>query len=100
MQTIAWSTMFASNQREVSVGEALEMTFGGEHPCGMCEAIAKGMGEEDSDQPARGGAEWTAVLAKAGVLPPRSSGAAFSLEFNESSGTLPAGVIVPPPWRA
>lgn len=40
LQTIAWTTMLASNLRTHSVTEAVADTFDGEHLCPLCKAIA------------------------------------------------------------
>ena len=40
LQTVAWTTMLASNLCSQSVGEAVSNTFDGEHPCPLCKAIA------------------------------------------------------------
>src|SRR5690349_4015791 len=41
LQSVAWTTMLASNLRTSSLGEALERTFDGRHPCRLCRQIAK-----------------------------------------------------------
>lgn len=40
LQTVAWTTMLASNLRTHSVAEAVADTFDGDHPCPLCRAIA------------------------------------------------------------
>lgn len=40
LQTVAWTTMLASNLRTQSFSKAVSETFDGEHPCCMCKAIA------------------------------------------------------------
>jgi hypothetical protein len=40
LQTVAWTTMLASNLRTHSVTEAVADTFDGKHPCPLCKAIA------------------------------------------------------------
>jgi hypothetical protein len=40
LQTVAWSTMLASNLRCQSMTEAVTHTFDGQHPCCLCKAIA------------------------------------------------------------
>ncbi len=42
LQSVAWTTMLASNLRTDSFTEAVERTFDGKHPCPLCQAIAKG----------------------------------------------------------
>lgn len=38
-QAVAWSSMLVSYSRDRSLGDAVAMTFDGEHPCPMCVAI-------------------------------------------------------------
>ena len=40
LQTVAWTTMFASNLRGQGITEAVTKTFDGRHPCCLCKAIA------------------------------------------------------------
>ena len=40
LQTVAWTTMLASNLRTHSLTEAMADTFDGKHPCCLCRAIA------------------------------------------------------------
>jgi hypothetical protein len=40
LQTVAWTTMLASNLRSHSVSDAVAQTFDGEHLCPLCRAIA------------------------------------------------------------
>lgn len=40
LQTVAWTTMLASNLHRDSFSEAVSKTFDGEHPCCLCKAIA------------------------------------------------------------
>jgi hypothetical protein len=40
LQTVAWTTMLASNLRTQSVAEAVAQTFDGKHLCPLCKAIA------------------------------------------------------------
>jgi hypothetical protein len=40
LQTVAWTTMLASNLQSGSLHEAMAKTFDGEHPCCLCNAIA------------------------------------------------------------
>jgi hypothetical protein len=40
LQTVAWTTMLASNLQSGSLHEAVTKTFDGRHPCCLCKAIA------------------------------------------------------------
>ena len=46
LQTVAWTTMLASNLRAHSVTQAVADTFDGKHPCSLCKAIAAGKKSE------------------------------------------------------
>ena len=46
LQSVAWTTMLASNLRTSSLGEALERTFDGRHPCRLCRQIARDRQDE------------------------------------------------------
>lgn len=53
LQSIAWTNMLAENLRAVSVSEAFEKTFDGQHPCCLCKAIKEGKkSEKKSELPA------------------------------------------------
>jgi len=40
LQTVAWTTMLASNLRSDTFAQAVDKTFDGRHPCCLCKAIA------------------------------------------------------------
>ena len=40
LQTVAWTTMLATNFCHDSMVQAVSKTFDGEHPCCLCKAIA------------------------------------------------------------
>ena len=46
LQSVAWVGMFAKNVRTCSVTEALEKTFDGQHPCGLCKVVEAGKKSE------------------------------------------------------
>jgi hypothetical protein len=50
LQTVAWTTMLASNLQSGSVREAMAMTFDGRHPCCLCKAIAAAKKSEQKNQ--------------------------------------------------
>lgn len=41
LQTVAWTGMLVNYSQDRSLSEAANMTFDGEHPCGLCCAIKK-----------------------------------------------------------
>jgi len=50
LQTIAWTTMLASNLQSDSLRDAMTRTFDGEHPCCLCQAIAAAKKSEQKNQ--------------------------------------------------
>ncbi|HTR43597.1 MAG TPA: hypothetical protein VMH87_18445 [Pseudomonadales bacterium] len=50
LQTVAWTTMLASNLQSTSFHEAMSMTFDGNHPCPLCKAIAAAKKSEHKNQ--------------------------------------------------
>ena len=56
LQSAAWVGMVITYSKDASIGEALEKTFDGEHPCPLCKIVEVGSqsdGENDkrSDSP-------------------------------------------------
>lgn len=52
LQTIAWSTMWASYVQEMDAGEALIRAIDGKAPCTMCTEISQKKAEEKQENPA------------------------------------------------
>lgn len=50
LQTVAWTTMLAGNLRTVPFAVAVQRTFGGNHPCCLCNEIAAGKRSEKKAQ--------------------------------------------------
>ena len=46
LQSVAWARMIVEYSGTNSLAQAVEMTFGGKHPCPMCRAIEKGRKQE------------------------------------------------------
>ena len=46
LQSVAWTTLFASNLRTNSLSAATHLTFDGKHPCSLCKTIASGKKSE------------------------------------------------------
>ena len=42
LQTVAWTTMLASNLRMATLEVAVSKTFDGQHPCSLCKVISAG----------------------------------------------------------
>lgn len=52
LQTIAWADMLANNLQTESVEIAISKTFGGAHPCKLCNQISEGKkSEQQSEAP-------------------------------------------------
>ena len=52
LQSVAWTTMLVENARQGSFVQAVQVTFDGAHPCGMCVRIAEGRkNEKPQDAP-------------------------------------------------
>jgi hypothetical protein len=45
-QSVAWTSMLAENLEKTSLGEALDRTFDGRHPCEICRQIETGKKSE------------------------------------------------------
>ena len=46
LQSVAWTTMMVDNVKHTTLGQALERTFDGQHPCQLCQSIEKGRKSE------------------------------------------------------
>lgn len=51
LQGVAWSRMLVDYSAEHGLLEGARQTFDGEHPCCMCESIAKGKKQESERKP-------------------------------------------------
>lgn len=53
LQSAAWVGMVVSYAKDATIGEALQKTFDGEHPCPLCKKIEAGLKkeQENSKQP-------------------------------------------------
>jgi hypothetical protein len=54
LQVVAWTGMVVKYAQDVPLGEALEMTFDGDHPCPLCKVIRKAQttGQQELTAPA------------------------------------------------
>ncbi|MDB6172668.1 MAG: hypothetical protein JWL59_1979 [Chthoniobacteraceae bacterium] len=50
LQSVAWVGMLATYSRGENLVAAIEKTFDGEHPCGLCKVVKKGLKEEHKQQ--------------------------------------------------
>jgi hypothetical protein len=51
LQTAAWTGMLVTRAQASTVAEAVKTTFDGDHPCGLCMAIARQQQDEQQKQP-------------------------------------------------
>ncbi len=51
LQAVAWTGMAVSYSRQEGVVEGMKKTFDGEHPCEMCQSIAKTREQPASSEP-------------------------------------------------
>jgi hypothetical protein len=72
LQTVAWTTMLASNLRCECFSDAVCQTFDGKHPCCLCKAIA---------------------AAKKSQKKSEAAGPVLKMEFPMAAGQL---VLIPP----
>ncbi len=47
LQSVAWGQMLADYSRDASFSTAVQKTFSGKYPCGMCKTIAEARQKED-----------------------------------------------------
>ncbi len=106
LQVVAWTGMLASYSRDYSVAEALDMTFGGEHPCPMCKSITKARAASAGDAQLNGLPEYktrdlcfTPLPARAS-LPPAFTHQFFQPVRGRSHPALVSPPPTPPPIRA
>ena len=50
LQAVAWTMMLADNLHSRSFHDAVTMTFDGQHPCPICQAIAAGKKSENKSE--------------------------------------------------
>jgi hypothetical protein len=99
LQTVAWTTMLASNLRNDSLTQAISKTFDGEHPCCLCKAIAAAKKSEKKSEAVSPALklEFPPVAEKFALISPAPISAFSLAEFSaDSSFTKP---LLPPPRR-
>lgn len=97
LQSVAWTTMLASNLRSDDLASAIGKTFDGQHPCRLCKQIAEGKKAErkSASAPVPSKFECVSGLERIVIRPPRVFSLAALLSFN--SGRLAHQPPVPPP---
>ena len=69
LQSVAWVGMIANYARGETLVVAIEKTFDGEHPCGLCKVVKSGRDQEQKQQVAKVVVKLDAVLAGTTKLP-------------------------------
>src|SRR3954469_13853667 len=93
LQTAAWIGMVADFAHSNSLGVALEKTFDGAHPCGLCAAVKKGQAEEQKEEAVKTVLKTEAVLATMAVAPaPRMA----RWNFPPVASLMTARTLAPP----
>ena len=97
LQTVAWTTMLASNLRTATLEVAVTKTFDGQHPCAICKVISAGKkAEKKTELPALAQKlEFISDRLAFVFNPPQD----FRLqpEFAQNSESLPHAPPRPPP---
>jgi hypothetical protein len=100
LQTAAWMGMVANFAQSNPLGVAIEKTFDGEHPCGLCAVVKKGQAEERKEEAVKAVLKMEAVLPTVATAPaPRIARCDFpSLTILVTARTL--APPTPPPLTA
>ena len=62
LQSVAWVGMLANYARGETLVAAIEKTFDGEHPCGLCKVVKSGRENEQKQQVVKNIVKLDAVL--------------------------------------
>jgi hypothetical protein len=98
LQVTAWTGMLVTRAPQTGVVAALETTFDGEHPCGLCAAVQEGQKQEHEQQPLPPGlgklkemklVAMTICAAPAGML-------VGAMEWREAASIAAARMEAPP----
>jgi hypothetical protein len=63
LQSVAWVGMVIDYSKDAPLSVAIEKTFDGEHPCGLCQTVSKGRNEEQRNETLKQLVTFEAVLA-------------------------------------
>src|SRR5580692_10445337 len=69
LQSVAWIGMLAHYSRDENLVAAIEKTFDGQHPCGLCKAVKSGRAEEEKRQVEKTTLKFDAVIAATASAP-------------------------------
>lgn len=73
LQSAAWVSMIVSYSQDGSVGDAIEKTFDGQHPCALCQLVEHGTAKDQGPQkkaPDLKKMELSLVVIEGLVMPP------------------------------
>lgn len=93
LQSVAWFGMIASYSRSHSLGVAIEKTFDGANPCGLCTVVKSGREQEQKQQVSKVVWKLDAVLAPALALP-QPDGSRW--EYFEQDSIMAERALAPP----
>ena len=100
LQSVAWIGMLAEYARGENLISAIEKTFDGAHPCGLCKVVKTGRDEEQKQQVVKMIVKLDAVLAAVGQLvEPPASGREFFVRVSFAA-TRSLAPPTPPPQAA
>lgn len=63
LQSVAWVGMVIDYSQQAPLSVAIEKTFDGAHPCGLCEKVTQGRQDEQKNDAVRLVVKFEAVLA-------------------------------------
>ncbi|MEQ1861406.1 MAG: hypothetical protein ABMA13_15900 [Chthoniobacteraceae bacterium] len=93
LQSVAWVGMVIDYSKEAPLSVAIEKTFDGAHPCGLCKTVSEGRSKEQKSAKTRTLVKFEAVLAR-GVVIMEPASEAF--EFPRLVETHSSPALAPP----
>ena len=96
LQSIAWVGMLLDYSRSGSVVAAVEMTFDGQHPCPLCNAIHKGEQGSRKQDYQLGGKIDMDLVEQAEIQVPPAQDFSWPAFAPERSGFTPEPSVPPP----
>ncbi len=101
LQSVAWTGMFINFVQTAPVGEALKMTFDGEHPCSVCHLVREGRKSQESDRELQSSSQIKLLplpVFELALSHPEPPPPAFATDTLHTTGNPPPPK--PPPRRA
>ncbi len=97
LQSVAWVGMVIDYSQQSSLSVAIEKTFDGAHPCGLCKTVTSGRSEEQKNETLKLLVKFEAVLAPQVIaLAPVGQPMVFPRLF-ETHSALAFAPPTPPP---